>query len=504
MPEMDDLIASLRERIRSRNAFENNSEEKVYSDEKIIFTADRLRSFRPPELREMRRIAQSKDSIRWSESRLFYEQAKFMAEFEDDKPYDGSFELYFPTYQRLNEDQLRGYFTWRKAARKGQIDDSRTTYCFIYIYEILHNIGVASPEEGAGILNKIWGTTEKHSIRSWIGEWAADYCAYYGVSADLFDALKPQVVLERALRKISDCHDVPDDELYGVMCSFVPGYAERSAMVKEHPQDHQELSCRILRKVAERYRKKSEKEYADSLYMIRYSVSKNMFRNAVFFDYKAPRMYTCIVSDYSEYRCRGTNWSWSGLGRQKDNNDLRMIFHEADNLLREHYGYSSLLKDSDWTKEKKKLASKALQEMLEERRQAERRKVVFDISLLDDIRKSSEIMKEKLIVPGSDEEFRESDAAIAAEPVNSEEPAAADPEEKNMLPLLTEEESDLLRAILDGDTAAIGRTGIRLSVLCDSINEKLFETIGDTAIEFDGELPAVVEDYMEEVKGALA
>ena len=504
MPEMDDLIASLRERIRSRNAFENNSEEKVYSDEKIIFTADRLRSFRPPELREMRRIAQSKDSIRWSESRLFYEQAKFMAEFEDDKPYDGSFELYFPTYQRLNEDQLRGYFTWRKAARKGQIDDSRTTYCFIYIYEILHNIGVASPEEGAGILNKIWGTTEKHSIRSWIGEWAADYCAYYGVSADLFDALKPQVVLERALRKISDCHDVPDDELYGVMCSFVPGYAERSALVKEHPQDHQELSCRILRKVAERYRKKSEKEYADSLYMIRYSVSKNMFRNAVFFDYKAPRMYTCIVSDYSEYRCRGTNWSWSGLGRQKDNNDLRMIFHEADNLLREHYGYSSLLKDSDWTKEKKKLASKALQEMLEERRQAERRKVVFDISLLDDIRKSSEIMKEKLIVPGSDEEFRESDAANAAEPVNPEEPAADDPEEKNMMPLLTEEESDLLRAILDGDTAAIGRTGIRLSVLCDSINEKLFETIGDTAIEFDGDLPAIVEDYMEEVKGALA
>ena len=504
MPEMDDLIASLRERIRSRNAFENNSEEKVYSDEKIIFTADHLRSFRPPELREMRRIAQSKDSIRWSESRLFYEQAKFMAEYEDDKPYDGAFELYFPTYQRLNEDQLRGYFTWRKAARKGQIDDSRTTYCFIYIYEILHNIGVDSPADGAVILNRIWEQTQKHSLRSWIGEWASDYCAYYEVSPEIFEALRPQIELENALKKISDCSDVPDDELYSVMCGFVPGYTERSALVKEHPQDHLELSCRILRKVAERYRKKTEKEYADSLYMIRNSVSKNMFKNAVFFDYKAPRMYTCTVSAFSEYRCRGTNWSWSGLGRQKDNNDLRMIFHEADNLLREHFGYSSLLKDSGWTKEKKKLASKALQEMLEERRQAERRKVVFDISLLDDIRKNSEIMKEKLIVPGSDEEFRESDAANAAEPVNPQKPAADDPEEKNMMPFLTEEESELLRAILNGDSAAIGRTGIRLSVLCDSINEKLFETIGDTAIEFDGNLPSIVEDYMEEVKGALA
>ncbi|MBQ5341183.1 MAG: TerB N-terminal domain-containing protein [Oscillospiraceae bacterium] len=505
MPEMDDLIASLRERIRSRNAFENNSEEKVYSDEKIIFTADHLRSFRPPELREMRRIAQSKDSIRWSESRLFYEQARFMAEFEDDKPYSGSFELYFPTYQRLNEDQLRGYFTWRTGMRRGRFDDSSTTYCFIYIYEILHNIGVASPEEGAGILNRIWAETEKHTVRSWIGEWASDYCAYYGVSAELFDVLKPQIALESALKKISDCDDIPDGELYGVMCGFVPGYAERSVLVKEHLQDHLELSCRILRKIAERYRKKSEKEYADSLYMIRNSVSKNMFRNAVFFDYKAPRMYTCTVSDFSEYRCRGTNWSWSGLGRQKDNNDLRMIFHEADNLLREHYGYTSLLKDSGWTKEKKKLASKALQEMLEERRQAERRKVVFDMSILDDIRKSSEIMKEKLIVPGSEEEFRESDAAETAVPAEEPEAAAAAVmEEEERISILDEEERELLQAILSGDPGKIGKFGFRLSLLCDSVNEKLYELIGDTAIEFDGDTPVIVDDYLEEVKGALA
>ena len=36
------------------------------------------------------------------------------------------------------------------------------------------------------------------------------------------------------------------------------------------------------------------------------------------------------------------------------------------------------------------------------------------------------------------------------------------------------------------------------------MNEKLYELIGDTAIEFDGDIPVVVEDYLEEVKGALA
>ena len=190
--------------------------------------------------------------------------------------------------------------------------------------------------------------TKKPSVRSWITEWACDYSAYYGTDPELFEALRPQLALERDLAKVSRCDDVPDEELYGVLCRFVPGYAERSALVREHPQDHLELSCRILRKTAERYRKKSGREYADSLYMIRNSVSRNMFRNAVFFDYKAPRMYSRDVTEYTRYSCRGTNWSWSGLGRQKDSNDLRMIFHEADNLLREHYGYNNLLKDSDY------------------------------------------------------------------------------------------------------------------------------------------------------------
>ncbi len=506
MPELDDLIASLRERVKNMSATESGNAAKVYGDEKIIFTADHLRSFRPPQLREMRRIAQSRESIRWSESRLFYEQARFMADYEDDKPYYGAFELYFPTYQRLNEDQLRGYFTWRTGVRNGAFDDSSTTYCFIYIYEILHNVGVDSPEQGAEILNRIWTMTKKPSVRSWITEWACDYSAYYGTDPEIFEALRPQLALERDLSKVSRCDDVPDEELYGVLCRFVPGYAERSALVREHPQDHLELSCRILRKTAERYRKKSGREYADSLYMIRNSVSRNMFRNAVFFDYKAPRMYSRDVTEYTQYSCRGTNWSWSGLGRQKDSNDLRMIFHEADNLLREHYGYSNLLKDSDWSKEKKKLARKALEEMLEERRQNERRRVVFDMSLLDGIRKSSEMMKEKLIVPGSEEEFRESDAAskIEVPDAGTESDAAENEETGNNASGLTAEEKDLLASILAGDMAGISKNGMKVSLLCDSINEKLYELIGDTAIEFEGDMPAVVEDYIDDVKGALA
>ena len=509
MPELDELIATLRERVRDRSAFEDSGSGKVYSDQKIIFTADKLKTFRPPELREMRKIAQSKESIRWSGSRIFYEQARFMASFEDDKPYGDIQhlqEIYFPVYQRLNEDQLRGYFTWRTAVRHSDYDDSSTTYSFLYIYELLHNVGVDSPEEGAKALDGIWRSTSKRALRNWIAEWAADYCAYYGVDPSCFGSLRERMELENALSVISKCTDAGDEELYSAMKIMDPGNTERSVLVSEHPQEHMELSCRIIRKVAERYRKQHHREYADSFYRLQKSVSKEMFKNAVFFDYMAPRSYSYRLSDFTEYSCHGSIWSWSGLGESRRNPDIRMTFREADNLLRKHYGYSSLLKESDWKKEKKVMAAKALEEMLTEQKEKEKRTVVFDISLLDDIRRNAEKMRERLIVPGSEEEFRESDAAEAAEPVVAEE-VTETPDDEVTAPegqILTEEERELLRKILDGTLAVSGTGGIRVSVLCDSINEKLYDIVGDTVIEFPGDTPAIVEDYVDDVKGVLS
>ena len=197
----------------------------------------------------------------------------------------------------------------------------------------------------------------------------------------------------------------------------------------------------------------------------------------------------------------------SGLGRAKDNNDLRMIFRGADSLLRKHYGYTSQLKESDWSKEKKKLASRAMEEMLRDRKEQERRKVVFDFSLLEGIRSSSELMREKLIVPGSEEDFRDSDETdhMPVPEENADDAVAAvyEPSSAPQETILDSDERAVLSAILEGENALIGGYGMRLSILCDSINEKLYEMLGDTVIEFDGDRPLIVEDYIDDVKGVL-
>ena len=52
----------------------------------------------------------------------------------------------------------------------------------------------------------------------------------------------------------------------------------------------------------------------------------------------------------------------------------------------------------------------------------------------------------------------------------------------------------------DGALAGCAQT---LDMLVDSINEKLFDVLGDTALELEGGRPAVVEDYREDVRGAV-
>lgn len=40
-----------------------------------------------------------------------------------------------------------------------------------------------------------------------------------------------------------------------------------------------------------------------------------------------------------------------------------------------------------------------------------------------------------------------------------------------------------------------------LSVATDRINETLFDHFSDTVIEFNGDVPSVIEDYADELKG---
>ena len=71
---------------------------------------------------------------------------------------------------------------------------------------------------------------------------------------------------------------------------------------------------------------------------------------------------------------------------------------------------------------------------------------------------------------------------------------------------LTAIELELLQSLLDGTPWEVP-AGTSLDMLVDSINEKLFDLLGDTALEFDGlvsGMPAIIDDYAEDVREALS
>ena len=63
-----------------------------------------------------------------------------------------------------------------------------------------------------------------------------------------------------------------------------------------------------------------------------------------------------------------------------------------------------------------------------------------------------------------------------------------------------------MRALLAGDlaTARSAAGPAMLNLVVDSINEKLYDEIGDAVIEFDGDAPQLVEDYRDDVAALLA
>ncbi|MFR2627770.1 MAG: tellurite resistance TerB C-terminal domain-containing protein [Collinsella sp.] len=64
-----------------------------------------------------------------------------------------------------------------------------------------------------------------------------------------------------------------------------------------------------------------------------------------------------------------------------------------------------------------------------------------------------------------------------------------------------------LQALLEQNAAqtasAVAKSGKSEDMLVDSINEALFDLVGDTVIEFGAAGPCIIEDYEADVRGYL-
>lgn len=107
----------------------------------------------------------------------FLEQAK-KYEYTDAKPSPPvSFLCYWPTYDVMSKSQLDWYFYWRELVRNKIYPHTTLSYIFLYIYELINEVGIESPEDGLIKICSVWSAYRKtyNSLDRYLKNWIYDY-----------------------------------------------------------------------------------------------------------------------------------------------------------------------------------------------------------------------------------------------------------------------------------------------------------------------------------------
>ena len=223
--------------------------------------------------------------------------------------------------------------------------------------------------------------------------------------------------------------------------------------------------------------------------------------NAVYWEEKKHRDADYILDECRSYSCRGGTWREERYENLYfDRKRFHSIIRGADQVLRRRLKTGHYLREESGDG----AVSPYVDCVLEAERRAEleatRPKIEIDLSGLDQIRRDAMVTRESLLAV---EEMEDSEIArekmkIPEEPVLAQTP----PEAGRAEPLaLDETQRKILMEIIRGEPVDkyIRVNRLMPTVVADSINEALFEEIGDNVLECDGNTISLVEDYREDV-----
>ena len=490
---------------------------KVFGEESIRPRFHEEKVPLPSALKAARSLETGMSSQWQNRSVLFIKQGKLLAAYEDDFVYDKPVLHYFPTYQSLSDEELRGYFAWRTRLRRGDLQKCQLTYAFLYVYELLNGIGVEDPEEGYRKLTQFrdgYGPLDGQ-ILPYLRRWIRDYTVYHCLAPELL-AEDPAVIYNNAIAVLADIHSYTDIQILEAVHILAPNWLDRSKFYKENKDDMEYILIRVLKQVFDHYAK-GKRSMVEQFCGDYDTLPLRLFESAVFYDRQKGRNCTYRPDASRVFRCRNGVWSVQQYGiAQRSSQKLGDFIKTVDAVMRPYYGYKEILLGTE-LKWLHKLITEEVEALLDARRAAETekaaaeaKKVTIDFSLLDSIRRDAAVTRDKLIV---EEELWEEDCGEIS--VQCEAPSAPsapcgsdctqDDRGFTAAPYpvgygLSEPQYHLLHCLLYGGSLQwVRQEGHILSVLTDGINEALFDTFSDTVLTAD-EPPEVIEDYIEELK----
>lgn len=455
----------------------------VFRDESIRPQSPRPTEKLPALLRAARSLENGAQGGWQSRESLFLKQAKLLADYEDDRDYPGSVLHYFPTYQSLTDPELRGYFAWRTRLRRGDLQKTSLTYVYLYLYELINQVGAADPLDG---YRKLTAFRTAYAplddrILPHLNRWLTDYVIYYDLEPALL-ADTPQAVFDRNLAVMEELPTRSPAEIMAAVKALSPQWPGRSRFYAAYPGDCDAVIVRVLRRIHEHCAARCKRSFPDQYFGAPVTYPVRLFESAVFLDRANKRSREFALDSQCVYRCENGYWTVTKrFCTPRTGARLGDLLKTIDAVMREEYRYGHPIQQKTDTKWLLRLIRQEILDLLAEKEAAEKNKVTIDFSRLAKIRSDADVTREKLTVEEEQEEA----------------PPAPPPAESPECPL-EPAEYRLLRSLLYGGSLDwVREEGYLLSVLADGINEKLYDQFADSVLD---DTPLPIPDYIAELK----
>lgn len=467
--------------------------DKVYKDEPIIRTASQLiKPATPSKIKEMKGIAFTPEAYWKTSAWLFYTQGKFMEDYEDDFTYTEDLVKYYPCYRDLSTEQLRGYFSWRTKVRKNIIEKAPLPFVYIYIYELVNCIGYDSPLDCYNTLKEF---LDKYSmidasIKKYTDTWLLDFIVYYDLDPALANELE-DIKYDYFLLTLIHWEEKEPSEIFNAISELSSYQIKKSLIYISNSKDIEAIIVRCFISLSRFFKEKRKNSLFYKMFGNMVECSYHMFSSAIFYDRNSLRNCEYTINEIHSYTCKSGKWQCKKYyGNRGRNGHLGDLIKAIDSLVREHIDFKHKISFSGISKSSVKLIIAEIEKYYAEKQRKEAVKIEINLSKLGDIRRSSDIIREKLIV----EEDHEEEVIETITETNQTDVIDDTP--------LDRDEYIFMQALLYGRDykKAASEHGKMVSILADSINEKLFDSFGDTVIEFSGDTPVIIEDYSDELK----
>lgn len=448
---------------------------KIYADEPILKTGRQMQNFLPDQYRKMREISRWQDDPkggagRWlSEAELFYRQGLLMADFEDDCPYNGTFKSYFPTYNAMSDRQLRGYFTWRAQVRRGTVEETSTSFAFLYLYELICSIGVDDPLDGFNKIKAFWDVYRafEPGIDRFARVWLQDYAVFHGLDPKLLRDSKT-VMFDNALielrraardlvpapapsgqtpkrRKTSEPtlplppDEVREERLMAAIDALSTYNLSNSRLDRSHHRDLRHVACAVYVRMARYYDTHRKTGIVASLFGEETAMPYTMFASAVFFAPERHEDCEYRLDPIHIYRCQNGFWECMRIhGSRQKSSKLGEMMRACDQRLRLALDPAHPLKEEKVPKYLAKIIDDEIVAWLSWDAAHQPVKIDIDLSQLGHIRSAAAQTREALLI----DEEREDDALEDAEAAGPGKPEARPMTEAIVEPVAAPMEQD--------------------------------------------------------------